>query len=45
MEVAVDVSSPNATAAQAGADLFITNDKKLQQISIPGIRFIAGQLW
>ena len=37
-----------ATAAQTGVDLFITNDKKLQKLSIPGIRFIAGldgKLW
>lgn len=31
-----------ATAAIAGADLFLTNDKKLLQIRISGIKFIAG---
>ena len=46
------VSAPDAihiaTAAHVGVDLFITNDKKLQKVSIPGIRFIAGldgKLW
>ena len=37
-----------ATAAHTGVDLFITNDKKLQKLSIPGIRFVAGldgKLW
>lgn len=37
-----------ATAAHAGIDLFITNDKKLQKLSVPGIRFVAGlegRLW
>lgn len=37
-----------ATAAHAGIDLFITNDKKLQKLSMPGIRFFAGldgRLW
>lgn len=37
-----------ATAAHAGVDLFITNDRKLQKLSVPGIRFIAGldgRLW
>jgi predicted nucleic acid-binding protein len=37
-----------ATAAHTGVDLFITNDKKLQRLSVPGIRFIAGldgKLW
>lgn len=37
-----------ATAAHAEIDLFITNDKKLQKLSIPGIRFFAGldgRLW
>jgi predicted nucleic acid-binding protein len=37
-----------ATAAHAGIDLFITNDKKLQRLSVPGIRFVAGldgRLW
>jgi uncharacterized protein len=31
-----------ATAAVAQVDLFITNDKQLLQLQIPGIRFIAG---
>jgi predicted nucleic acid-binding protein len=37
-----------ATAAHVGVDLFVTNGKKLQKISIPGIRSIAGpdgKLW
>lgn len=37
-----------ATASHKGVDLFITNDKKLQKLSVPGIRFIAGldgRLW
>jgi uncharacterized protein len=37
-----------ATAAHTGVDLFITNDKKLQKLSVPGIRFVAGldgRLW
>lgn len=31
-----------ASAAQARSDLFLTNDKKLQRLNIPGIKFIAG---
>lgn len=31
-----------ASAAQAGVDLFLTNDHRLQKLSIPGIQFIAG---
>ncbi len=31
-----------ATAAQAKADLFLTNDRRLSRLSIPGIHFIAG---
>jgi uncharacterized protein len=31
-----------ASAAQAGIDLFITNDHRLQRLAIPGIQFIAG---
>ena len=31
-----------ACAARANADLFITNDKKLQGLSVPGIQFVAG---
>ena len=31
-----------ATAAQTGVDLFLTNDHRLQRLSIPGIHFIAG---
>jgi predicted nucleic acid-binding protein len=31
-----------ASAAEAQADLFLTNDKKLQRLNVPGIKFIAG---
>lgn len=31
-----------ATAAQAHADLFLTNDRRLCRLNIPGIHFIAG---
>lgn len=31
-----------ATAAQARADLFLTNDRRLSRLTIPGIHFIAG---
>jgi uncharacterized protein len=31
-----------ASAAQAGVDLFLTNDHRLQPLTIPGIHFIAG---
>jgi predicted nucleic acid-binding protein len=31
-----------ASAAQAGVDLFLTNDHRLQRLTIPGIQFIAG---
>jgi predicted nucleic acid-binding protein len=31
-----------ATAAHAGVDLFLTNDKRLHRLIIPGISFIAG---
>jgi predicted nucleic acid-binding protein len=31
-----------ASAAQAGVDLFLTNDRRLQPLLIPGIQFIAG---
>ena len=31
-----------ASAAQAGVDLFLTNDHRLQGLVIPGIDFIAG---
>jgi predicted nucleic acid-binding protein len=31
-----------ASAAHARSDLFLTNDKKLQRLNIPGIKFIAG---
>lgn len=31
-----------ASAAQAGVDLFLTNDHRLQRLAIPGIQFIAG---
>jgi predicted nucleic acid-binding protein len=40
------VKSPDAihlaTAAEAGADVFVTNDKHLHRLQIPGIQFIAG---
>ncbi|MBV8629809.1 MAG: type II toxin-antitoxin system VapC family toxin [Silvibacterium sp.] len=31
-----------ATAAQAKVDLFITNDKRLHKLTLPGIGFIVG---
>jgi uncharacterized protein len=31
-----------ASAADAQVDLFLTNDKRLQRLNIPGIKFIAG---
>jgi len=31
-----------ATAAQARTDLFLTNDRRLANLTIPGIDFIAG---
>jgi len=31
-----------ACAAEAGVDLFITHDKRLQKLTIPGIQFITG---
>ena len=31
-----------ATAGQAGVDLFLTNDRRLQGIVVPGIDFVAG---
>lgn len=31
-----------ATAAEVGTDLFLTNDKHLHRLTIPGIQFIAG---
>jgi predicted nucleic acid-binding protein len=31
-----------ATAAQAGVDVFLTNDRKLAGQIIPGIQFVAG---
>jgi predicted nucleic acid-binding protein len=31
-----------ASAANTGVDLFLTNDHRLQPLSIPGIHFIAG---
>ena len=37
-----------ATAAEAGARLFVTNDHQLQRIKMPGIPLIAGldaKLW
>jgi predicted nucleic acid-binding protein len=31
-----------ASAAQAGVDLFLTNDDRLKKLKAPGIQFIAG---
>lgn len=31
-----------ACAAERGVDIFITHDKRLQRLSIPGINFITG---
>ena len=31
-----------ASAANAGVDLFLTNDHRLQSLAVPGIDFIAG---
>jgi uncharacterized protein len=31
-----------ASAAHAGVDLFLTNDRELRDLVIPGIHFIAG---
>jgi uncharacterized protein len=31
-----------ASAANAGVDLFLTNDHRLQRLTVPGIHFIAG---
>jgi len=31
-----------ASAAQTGVDLFLTNDRRLQPLVIPGIHFLAG---
>jgi predicted nucleic acid-binding protein len=31
-----------AVAATAGIDLFLTNDKRLQKLAVPGIQFIAS---
>jgi len=31
-----------ASASQGGVDLFLTNDRRLNGLSIPGIHFIAG---
>jgi predicted nucleic acid-binding protein len=31
-----------AAASEFGVDLFLTHDKKLQKLTIPGIHFIAG---
>jgi predicted nucleic acid-binding protein len=31
-----------ATASQADIDLFLTNDKRLHKVRVPGIRFIAN---
>lgn len=31
-----------ASAAQARVDIFLTNDRRLSRLSIPGVQFIAG---
>ena len=31
-----------ATAASSGVDLFLTNDRRLHSVSVPGIKFIAS---
>ena len=31
-----------ACAAESGTDLFLTNDRRLHRLAIPGIQFIAG---
>jgi predicted nucleic acid-binding protein len=31
-----------ASAASAGVDLFLTNDRTLQKMIVPGIQFVAG---
>ena len=31
-----------ASAAAAGVDLFLTNDRSLQRMIVPGIQFVAG---
>ena len=31
-----------ASACEAGVDLFLTNDHRLQNLILPGIHFIAG---
>jgi len=31
-----------ASAAEAGVNLFLTNDHRLQRVAVPGIDFIAG---
>jgi predicted nucleic acid-binding protein len=40
------VTSPDAihlaSAAEAKADVFLTNDSRLHRLNIPGIHFIAG---
>jgi predicted nucleic acid-binding protein len=40
------VSAPDAihlaTASIAGANLFLTNDRKISKLTIPGIDFVAG---
>lgn len=40
------VSPPDAihlaSAAQSGVDLFLTNDRRLRELAVPGIHFIAG---
>jgi predicted nucleic acid-binding protein len=46
IRVSLPVKSPDAihlaTAAEANVDIFLTNDKHLHRLTIPGIQFIAG---
>lgn len=41
-KVAVADSIHLACAAAAGVDLFLTDDRALQKLHVPGIKFIAG---
>jgi predicted nucleic acid-binding protein len=45
IRAAYHVSHPDAlhlaSAARAGVDLFLTNDRRLQGLTVPGIQFIA----
>ena len=46
LRASLPVKSPDAihlaTAAEAKADIFLTNDAQLHRLIIPGIQFIAG---